>query len=354
MGISYQSTRVQKNGITGEGWRVSQPIGQPLLCLQSLLGKRRVNVYTPEGRPHRFEIKFPDNGDCQLGAPPDPKTLRAYALGTTSSTLEILDTNGLIVQGGVIYDLGLNETWNPKRFRLTTEEGFIYDLNEDVGITSVRDPNGNKVDFTSAGILHSDGSGVQFTRNAQGESRALWDPAGKAIVYDYDGADNLITATSRTGAAARFEYDQSHGMVSYTDADGFPQLKIQYDAQGRVKHQDRPMRMATRTRSISASRAANKETFTDRRNATTTYTYDSLGNVTEVQDGLGKVTKYGYDADDNESSTTNPLNQTKSKTFGRQGADAVGDRRRWVSATTYTLGNITKLPVQIADPQPER
>jgi YD repeat-containing protein len=336
--VSYQSLRVEKNVDTGVAWEVYQPIGELTLCLRPLNGRRKINVYTPDGRPHRFEAKLPVGSECGLFTPPPPGAIQLFPLGATSSSMVIIDNQNLQLQGGLIYDVNTGDVWSPKLFRLTTEDGFVYDLDQQSGVKSVRDPIGNRVDFSANGILHSDGTGIQFNRNAQGKIARIVDPAGKSINYEYDGSGNLIGATSRTGATASYAYDATHGMVSYTDADGFPQLRLEYDALGRVVKQTDIN--GNETRFDFSQQANRRQTFTDRRGATTTYTYDARGNVTEVTDALGKVTRTSYDADDNELTSTNALNQSKTKSFDAKGRTL---------SDTDELGRTTNYLVQFED-----
>ena len=102
------------------------------------------------------------------------------------------------------------------------------------GVKKVTDRNGNAVTFGPAGILHSDGTGIVFTRDAKGRIVTITDPAGHVQSYAYDGNDDLVAHTDPTGALSRYAYDRRHGLIEVRDALGTSRVRNDYDDTGRL------------------------------------------------------------------------------------------------------------------------
>ncbi|MEO8751072.1 MAG: RHS repeat-associated core domain-containing protein [Casimicrobiaceae bacterium] len=307
--VDYQNVKLQKNLSTGLGWVV---ITQGLQNCVRPTGKRKVNVTLPDGRVERFEAR--NHQECGLGFVP-PIEIDFLPVGKTTSTLEIPagDIPALLAQGGDLIDSGTALPWNPKRFRLTTLERFVYELDESFGIRKVTDPNGNTLTYDANGIVHSAGSSVAFTRDAQGRIATITDPNGKRLTYAYDGAGNLATVTDRSNAQSVLKYDRLHTLTSYTDPRGVQLVRNEYDDQGRLVAQ---YDAAGAKIDLAARDAdAGKEVVKNRRGNTTSYEYDSIGNVTRMVDAANGITSYTYDARGNEATVSDPLGHVTEKTF---------------------------------------
>jgi hypothetical protein len=73
---------------------------------------------------------------------------------STTSRLEVLDSTALVQsRGGMLLDYSNGLPWNPKHFKLTTADGYIYYLTEGVGLDKVQDPFGNTLTYSKNGIL---------------------------------------------------------------------------------------------------------------------------------------------------------------------------------------------------------
>ena len=114
----------------------------------------------------------------------------------TSSTLATA-AGPLRVSGNVLLDMGSGETYSPSSFQLTTENKFVYNLDKAFGIRTVSYPDGNTLTFSSAGISHSAGKSIAFTRDAAGRITAITDPEGRRIAYGYTPAGDLVWTGSR-------------------------------------------------------------------------------------------------------------------------------------------------------------
>lgn len=326
--VDYQNVQLRKNMVLGLDWTVVAHPADLQLCLIPT-GKRKINITLPNGKVERFTAS--NAQECALVQVP-PLDVRLTALPGTTSKLEILNIPMVMVQGGVLYDLDNLEIWNPKEFKLTTDENYVYYLTEGIGITKVQDPSGNTLTFGQNGILHSNGMSIAFTRDAQGRIAKVSDPSGRAIQYSYNAAGDLTSVTDRTGAVSKFNYNRSHGLTDYTDPMGTVGARYVYDDSGRlIAIYGADGKAVEMTHDLDNHR----EVLKDRRGNSTTYTYDAAGNVVEVVDALGNKTSSTYDALGNETSTTDPLGHVTVRTFnpktGRKltERDPLGNTRSW-------------------------
>ncbi|MFA7239697.1 MAG: RHS repeat-associated core domain-containing protein [Sulfuricellaceae bacterium] len=328
--VDYQSVQLRKNMTLGLDWHI---IADPMalqVCLRPT-GKRKVSITLPDGSLQRFEAY--NTQECALSQLP-MIDVRFNALPGVTGKLEIVNVPSLVKpQGGVLYDMDNLETWNPKEFKLTTEEGYVYYLKEGVGITQVQDLYGNTLTYGASGILHSNGQSVAFTRDAQGRITAITDPLGNRIRYAYDANGNLIGVTDRLNQQSRLDYNGSHGLTGYTDPAGTALARYNYDADGRLIGVT-----DASGKSIQANHdlANNRETVTDRLGRTTTYTYDADGNITEKIDPLGQKTTYAFDALGLETRATDPLGYSVTRNYDPQSGKPLSEADPLGNTTTHT------------------
>ncbi|SFG91026.1 RHS repeat-associated core domain-containing protein [Duganella sp. CF458] len=326
--VDYQNVQVRKNMVLGLQWDVIARSTQLLLCIVPA-GKRKINITLPDGKVERFSAA--NRQECAMGQIPPVDVYFTPLPGTTSS-LEIVNVPNLMARGGQLFDMDALEPWNPKEYKLVTEDNFSYYITEGIGIVQVKDPAGNTLTYGRNGILHSGGQSVSFTRDAQNRITAVTDPSGKSIAYAYDPAGDLVKVTNRVGAASNYAYNRAHGLVQYTDPNGNVAARYVYDDEGRLVAAYDAEGKAIRLQHDGTS---NRETITDRRGNQTIYAYDSKGNVTERIDALGNKTSFEYDALGNESVQTNPLGGRTTRVFnqrtGKQTSetDAAGNETRW-------------------------
>ncbi|MFZ6736088.1 hypothetical protein ACO0LG_29505, partial [Undibacterium sp. Ji42W] len=154
--VDYQNVQIRKNIILGLEWDVITIPSQFTTCLRPR-GKRKVDVTLPTGDVARFEAH--NEQDCGTVAP--PVKIRFTALPGTTAKLDLVDIPKRIQpQGGMLIDVDgadQNETiaWNPKYYKLTTEDNYEYYLTDGIGITSIKDPNGNTLTYSDSGVTHS-------------------------------------------------------------------------------------------------------------------------------------------------------------------------------------------------------
>ncbi len=255
--------------------------------------------------------------------------------GVCSRTIKLVAAGGTSVFAN---DVGSGVTelqdsnftiWDPRQFTLTIEDGSVWQVDQDAGVSQVTDLNGNFVKITPGGILHSSGTQVTFARDAQGRITAITDPDGQTMSYAYDGSGDLATYTDRQSNVTQFAYDDRHDLLQIQDPLGRLPVRNVYDASGRLLS---TTDAAGSTVHYDADLGANQERVTDRLGHVTLYTYDAFGDITKKVDASGAVWNYTIDPRGNVLTETDPLGHTKTTTY--DGADDV-------LTQTDALGNVT-------------
>lgn len=154
-------------------------------------------------------------------------------------------------------------------------------------------------------VVNPDGKSVSYGFDANGNRNSVTYPDGKIVTYSYDRTNRLSIATDWRGRATTFSYDPAGHLVE-TLYPNQAAVSFLYDAANRL------------TQVSNSYRGSGDFPL----NPVTSFTYvvDAVGNRTQVTDGSGKVTSYGYDA----------LNELVSVTSGtsviRYSYDAAGNR----------------------------
>jgi RHS repeat-associated protein len=199
-------------------------------------------------------------------------------------------------------------------------ESFAYDANNNR--TGVEDKNGATTNYTY------DNMGNLLTRT---------DPAPLSYVttYTYDSRNNPTQVIDAAGYSTDYTYDIYGNPLTVSRAvySGTATTTFAYNSCGQVTGITNANGKVTQmaydqygnqgsvtdplghTNSYTYDMAGRKLTTTDPLNHTTIYTYDNAGNVLTVTDPLGNVTTSAYDADSNRTSVTDPLGHTISFTY---------------------------------------
>ncbi|MGG5314610.1 DUF6531 domain-containing protein [Enterococcus sp. AZ072] len=217
--------------------------------------------------------------------------------------------------------------------------------------------------FDGAGqvIAQTDGNGFtsSYTYNAVGNPLTKTNGEGGSYSYVYDGVGNRIQMTDAEGNSTTYVYDQRNRLLSETDA-ASQTLTYQRDALGRLLSDTNE---AGNNSTYTYDEVANQiATITDPLNQITSNTYDASGNIikTEHPDGtqvimeyddLGQVIKstdeagvvstYEYDANGNKLSETVD-GRTTSYTYDSLGnVTQVTHPNQEINTYTYdSMGNI--------------
>ncbi len=345
--IDYQSVKVEENIELGLNWTMTSSGGFLTNYCVEPVGNHVVTVTLPDGKVEEFDMGVSPR--CNLLIPPQLVDPVFTARAGTSSTLVAEDVGQLYYNGGTLLDMGYVDTYDPRRYTLTTVEGYVYALDQDFGIRTVTDPNGNTLTYSSAGIVHSSGTSVNFTRDGQGRITRITDPNGNQINYSYNVNGDLSSVTDQLGNVTQHRYNRSHGLTEYTDPLGITPLRNIYDDEGRlVATEDADGNRIELTHDV----AGRQEVVRDRLGNVTVIGYDENGYVTSETDALGNSTLYAVDERGNELSKTDPLGNTITSTFDISDnplteTDALGhtitrsyNTRNQVLSTTDKNGNV--------------
>jgi RHS repeat-associated protein len=314
--VSVSNVRLQEDGPVGEKWQGVRSGGAfPNYCVFPT-HEHQVTITLPDDKVFRFRPKL--TPECQLLAPPQVVNISYVPLPGTLGTLEMLDQNpqALVVgsfPGAVqLWDQDGVELEDPGRYRLTTQDGRKFVVDQTAGLTSLTDLNENTLTFNRDGITHSSGEGVAFERDAQGKITTITDPEGERLTYFYNTTVDLVAVTDRAEATTRFTYNNNHYLLSIQDPLGRQPIRNEYDAAGRlISTTDAFGKTADLTHNLEASR----EIITDRQGHSSILEYDARGNIIRETDPLGKTTLRTFDANNLLLAQTDPLGNTTTYSY---------------------------------------
>jgi RHS repeat-associated protein len=199
----------------------------------------------------------------------------------------------------------------------TLRSGYTlnYTYNSSGLVTSATDPLGNTTTYgyDSAdrcnSITDALGRTTQMSYNDRGQMVQLIHPDGTSISYAYDTFGNLTNTVDECGASWSKTYDAYHQVTSSTDPlgnttiygyyalyHGLPNQVTLPSGKQTVMGYDTDYHMTNKTVGYGSADAA-----------TTSYTYDKVGNITKMIDGNGKIWSYAYDRRNRKISEADPL-----------------------------------------------
>ncbi len=344
--LGIQTTKVRENRVLGTSWQQVNAGSAGFVddyCVEPV-GDHYVSVTLPDGRVETFDflpmtpegvrndpIALPIN--CQFVLPVQFATSSFTPRPGTLSRLESTAANDLAIVGGEgpvdILSQGDIDPYDPSLYRLTTADGVIFELDQDFGVRSMIDANGNTLTFDNNGITHSAGKSVTFTRDAQDRITQITDPMGETIVYEYDANGDLVAVTDQTDLTTRYRYDSAHFLLEIEDPRGVPVARNLFDDNGRLLAiDDGDGNRINYNHDIEGR----QETVQDRLGNTTLFVYDDNGNVLSKTNAQGYTTTLTYDDRDNMLSFTDALDNTTTHTY---------DDRDNLLTRTDPLGHIT-------------
>ncbi len=392
--IAVGNVRVQKNRNLGTAWWQTPQSGDGIQFYDVLpIDDRIVTVALPDGETHRFRA-----GAYVKNRPGDPDyrsfgvvvregLYKFYPVGDTTATLEPIDATGALadqfwIEGTGDQDLFLGQygdfdfiPYNPTCFRLTTSDGTVMILDEQLGLLEVHDLTGNTLAIgrdashridTITSTQVTEGAPidrvVSIVRDATGRVDYIQDLVGNQIDYLYDPEGRLQSVTDRELNTTQFFYENPAFPTYLTrilDPRGVPALRSEYDPDGRlIKQIDADGNETNFDRGIDTT--GRFETITDRLGNPTTYYYDDRGNITTKFDALGAQTDYTYYPDtDRVRLEIDHYGNVKSMVYDERGnitvetigADATEDPASpTIGYTTRTTYNSRSAPLSITDP----
>ncbi len=195
---------------------------------------------------------------------------------------------------------------------LTKEDGTKLYISPKYGLTKAVDTNGNTITVSKNGFKHSNGMGIDFTRDKNGRITKATekDKDGNEIdsmSYVYDENDNLIMNIDKAGRNVTYTYDNNHNLIDIIDPSGIAVARNEYDDEGRlVATIDADGNRTEYEHDVDSK----TEVIRDRMGNPTVYTYDDNGNILKTVDALGNVTTNTYDKNNNKLSSTDANGNT--------------------------------------------
>ncbi len=345
--VDYQNMRLTESRAPGQFWFIEEQGGSFGQTCAKSNGDNYVNIRLPDGETHRFRAVADPECKSNLDFISDPFFFLGFEpLGDTTSELEQASFGPLRVLSGDLVDLGApDEPVDPKFYRLTTQEGFIYELDESFGIRQVIDNNGNTLTYTDSGIFHSAGKQIDFVRDVEGRISEMVLPNGTSLRYEYDGNGDLVSMTDQINSVAEYTYLPGHYLENLDDLRGTRVSTNEYDADGRlVAVIDATNRRIELTHDI----AARSESVRDRLGNTTVYQYDERGNVLFETNALNETIGRTYDEFDNQLTETDPLGNTTTWTYDNRG-NQLTETNAEGETTTYTYDTRGQVLTQTDD-----
>ncbi len=334
--LDTDDIKLQANRVMGVDWRIDKLGGFFPTFRLTASAEHRVTAFLPGGEAHRFRMR-PSPEQQQL-IPIDflnGATFEAFP-GTTSTLTPnsqpdlvqpVLNSSGPVE----LYTIEL-QLYNPSAYTLKLKDGRQLTFGQ-VGnslayrLTQLREPNGNFINFGTAGITHSAGAGISFIRDATGRITSLTDPDGRTRTYAYNVGGDLASSTDFTGQTTEYRYDAFHNLIQVIDPRGKIPGTLIYDDQNRIVG---VIDSAGNRVEVQRDEAANQEIITDRLGNTTVHTYDNLGNILSTVDALGQTSSFTYDAQGRLLTRTDPLGNVETLTYDASGnllthTDALGN-----------------------------
>lgn len=354
----YDTRDAKRVGDFGYGWSLGVQGAQIRETLHNgtLYNGSKVYLNTPDGRRVGFTA-YPTNIIAfgfvfsDVAFRPDP------------GVFEKLEINGerqvVVYEGDFLGGLGDSE-FNPDNYRLTTKDGLVFEYNQNSGLQRVTDPNGNHLEYTRDGIFHySAGNAtpdqqVPFVRDASGRIKEIITPDGSRLAYTFDTSGDLRRFTDQLSNVTQYAYStaRQHYLTNIIDSLGRQALRIEYDAQGRLKsitdangnpisqEFDSTTKLA---RFVDGNGHTNLSQFDNNGNetmkavvgiSTNYFTYDANNNLLRGVDGRGFATNFTYDASGNVTSITDALSNRTSIAYNSLNKP---------TAVTNALGQVLRL-----------
>ncbi|GLQ98265.1 RHS repeat-associated core domain-containing protein [Dyella mobilis] len=193
---------------------------------------------------------------------------------------------------------------------------FLYDGVRDL-ITRT-DPLGIATNYTYypnrllATRIDANGHTTSWQRDLEGRVTSVTDALGHVSSVAYDpSTDVRASSTNAMGQVTQYTYDVFDRLVASTDPNGII-TNFTYTPQSWLA-----------SRIVRANTSGSPSSG----DATTTYAYDAIGDVTTVTDPDGVATNYAYDPDHRRITVTDALGNTQNSSY-----DNVGNRTQ-VTAT---------------------
>ena len=238
--------------------------------------------------------------------------------------------DGVTPSASIVYDNGSRIT---SITNSNSAISFTYD-NDGETLTEAQNVTGlgskavtyaYNADGTVNTLTYPDSTALTYTYNSRGQITGIKQGSATVANYTYDAAGNPITKSLANGVSTALTYDAVERITSITDLAGSTQLQsfnYGYDSMSRRKYVKRNGGLGDVYTYDSCGQlisvqynATNPDINPSNPQQTTTFSFDSAGNRTQVVDSIHGTTTY----------VTNPENQYSSVNGAELSYDAKGN-----------------------------
>lgn len=327
--LSLTGADISESGKPSENWSQTQGSGMVSTFRFSEDKAHEVSIDWGNGKKDKFRMSLSPNSSL---TPITAGITVSYKVQSgTTSTLEPINSSS----SALIYNSGLlmyadGTPYAPTGYKLTKRDGTVYYFDSEGNVNKITDTNGNTIEITHDGIIHSGGKSIVFDRDGEDRITAITSPTGKSVEYTYDGSGDLVSVKDISGYVTKFEYDE-HYITNIIDPRGVNVTRNIYDDNGRlIKTVDSDGNEIVYDHDIDGR----QEVITDRNGNVTLYIYDDKGNVLSQTDPNGNTVKNSYDENGNLDKTIDALGNVTD-----YGYSAGGDLLSLTDAEGHTVNN---------------
>jgi YD repeat-containing protein len=164
---------------------------------------------------------------------------------------------------------------------------------------------------------------------SRGEFSKIVDPEGRTVTYGYDAAGNRTSIQDAKGRTLTLTYDTKGNVTGATDSLG-NSIQLTYDSNNNLTHVVDPKGNNYDLQYTGLDLTK----IIDPKSGEINLTYNSYGQLLTLQDPKGNSTTYAYDTSGNLTTVSNPLTGQDLYTY-----DSIG----WVATHTDPKNNTTSL-----------
>jgi RHS repeat-associated protein len=203
----------------------------------------------------------------------------------------------------------------------TSTAGSTTTVTDGAGNVTVETFQQMQVQSVTHGYGTSDAAATTYEHDPNTlEVSQIQDPDGNVTSYTYDAYGNMLTATAPGDRETSYAYNGLNEVTSMTDPLGNDDSPIgntttyTYDSDGNPTSESTPLVGTDQSQTWGwtygdSSLRGDPTQITDPDSNSTTYTYDSHGDVASVQDAKGNLTTYGYDTIGERTSMISPAGE---------------------------------------------